>query len=221
MKFDGWELFLYQATLRLKPGREFEHFAKRLKRLIQCESWRISRQFKQHASRFPEIDGVEISSVEDWSHVETLGDFGSPLKLGGVIHSAKGDVMHCAGPLSTIACVRIDKQVDVIAQSASRGGEPNPAILFRHSVEAHELQDCSGWLHEKLQKRDSVEPPDDVLRRNGRKPRRAHRSGVSMTYYLDSHSICIRKSEHLMPESLACAFYEHAILQQMLFPEID
>jgi hypothetical protein len=56
MKLDSRKRFLDWATLRLKPGREFEFLSQRFERFIDGKSRGVGRKLKQHASRLSEVN---------------------------------------------------------------------------------------------------------------------------------------------------------------------
>jgi len=71
---------------------EFFHF------LIQRETGRVSRDFKEYAAGFAEVNGVKISAIDYWGDVvakidQTL----APLELFALILRSKRNVMYRTG----------------------------------------------------------------------------------------------------------------------------
>ena len=63
--------------------------------LIQRETGRLSRDFKQHAAGFTEINGMKISAIDYWRDVVAKFDEKlAPLELFGLVLGSKRNVVH-------------------------------------------------------------------------------------------------------------------------------
>src|SRR5215472_18791584 len=87
--------------------------AKFVQFFVQSEAGRISRDFKQHAAGFAEINGMKISAIDYWRDVvakidETL----APLELFGLVLGSKRNVMHRTGRNAAHRGVWLTQQVD-------------------------------------------------------------------------------------------------------------
>ena len=140
-------------------------------------------------------------------------DFFSPFKLRSAIFHSKCYVVHRTRARMSIMRIRIDKQVDVIAERSALGGESNPAVFFSNFVEAQNVKDCSGRFRTVLKERDSEEAADGIFRRNRSKAGSVHRSGMGMSDELDLHPIRVEKRKHLLFEFSAGPLHQHLVSQ--------
>ena len=80
---------------------------------VQCETWRIGRDLKQHAARLAEVNRVKISSIDHRSYVVTeIDETFAPHELLGGIAGAKCDVMDRASCYATGRTVGRAQQID-------------------------------------------------------------------------------------------------------------
>ena len=81
--------------------------------LVQRKTGRLSRDFKEHATRFAEINGMKIGAINDWRDVvakidETL----APLELFGLVLGSKRNVMHRTGRDAAHCGIGLTQQVN-------------------------------------------------------------------------------------------------------------
>src|SRR5215470_9766838 len=81
--------------------------------LVQRETGRFSGDFKEHAARFAEINGMKISAIDYWRDViakidETL----APLELFGLILGSKRNVMHRTGRNAAHRGIGLTQQIN-------------------------------------------------------------------------------------------------------------
>ena len=111
--------------------------------------------------------------------------------MGGVVGGAEGDVVDASCARAAVRRLRIDDQVDVVAEGGSFGGEALPVAFFGDFVEAEDVEEVSGAFRFVLKQRDAEEAADGVLcgdvgvargdlrgrRRRGRRSRASCRRG--------------------------------------------
>src|SRR6478672_9855192 len=95
---------------------------------VQRETWRLSRDFEQHAVRLAEINGMKIIAIHHWRDVVAETDeMLAPLELFGVVLRSKSDVMDRTGSDAAHRGVGLRKQVnDSAGRRAVRGGKAKP-----------------------------------------------------------------------------------------------
>src|SRR5215510_8995404 len=85
---------------------------------VQSKAGRLSRDFKEHAAGFTEIDGMKVSAIDyRCDVVAKVNEMFAPLKLFGVVLCAKGDVMYRTGRDAAHSCVGQAKQINNSARS--------------------------------------------------------------------------------------------------------
>src|SRR5947209_13881049 len=57
-------------SLRLQPGRQLQMGSQLPDRFIHCEPWRISRDFKEDASRLAKVNRVEVLAIQHRRDIE-------------------------------------------------------------------------------------------------------------------------------------------------------
>jgi len=86
---------------------------------VQSEAGRLSRDFKKHATRFAEIDGMKIDAIHHRRDiVAEIDEMLAPLELFGIVLCAKRNMMHRTGGDAPHPGVRQTEQVN---DSARRG----------------------------------------------------------------------------------------------------
>ena len=62
---------------------------------VQRKTGRLSRDFKQHAAGFAEINGMKISAIDYWRDVVAkIDEMLAPLELFRLVLRSKRNVMH-------------------------------------------------------------------------------------------------------------------------------
>src|SRR4029077_13950226 len=99
---------------------------------VQRETWRVSRDFEQHAAGFAEINGMKIIAIHHWRDVVAkIDEMLAPLELFGVVLRSKSNVMHRTGGDAAHGGVGLIKQVnDSAGRRAVRGGKAKPIPRF-------------------------------------------------------------------------------------------
>src|SRR6478672_6343259 len=99
---------------------------------VQRETWRLSRDFKQHAAGLAEINGMKISAIHHRRDVVAeIDEMLAPLKLFGVVLRSKSNMMHRTGGDAAHRGVGLTKQVnDSAGRRIVRGGESKPVARF-------------------------------------------------------------------------------------------
>src|SRR5262245_8655564 len=80
--------------------------------LIQRKTGRLSRDFEQHAARFPEIDRMKISPI--YYRCDVVAEIDktlAPLELFGFVLRSKSNVMHRTGSDTSHRAVGLTEQV--------------------------------------------------------------------------------------------------------------
>src|SRR6267378_3516050 len=87
--------------------------AELFKLFVQSEAGRLSRDFKKHATRFAEIDGMKIDAIHHWRHiVAKIDEMSAPLELFGIVLCAKRNMMNRTGGDASRPGVGQTKQVN-------------------------------------------------------------------------------------------------------------
>src|SRR4029077_4549360 len=100
--------------------------------LVQRETGRLGFDFKQHAARLAEINGMKISAIDHGRDiVATIDEMFAPLELFRLVLRSKGNVMHRTGRDAARRGVGLTQQVDNSARrTVVRGYEPKPVARF-------------------------------------------------------------------------------------------
>ena len=62
---------------------------------VQRETGRLSRDFKQHAAGFAEVNGMKVSAIDYWRDVVAkIDEMLAPLELFRLVLRSKRNVMH-------------------------------------------------------------------------------------------------------------------------------
>src|SRR5208337_127503 len=99
--------------------------------LIYREARRISCYFEKHASRFSEIYGMKIFSINYWRNVQSYVSYVlPPLPLLQIIGSSPGYVVHCADAYVSVRAVRGAENVDDTSRLGFSSFISESVILF-------------------------------------------------------------------------------------------
>src|SRR5215467_5410985 len=92
--------------------------AKFVQFFVQSEAGRISRDFKQHAAGFAEINGMKISAIDYWRDVVAkIDETFAPMELFGFVLRSKCNVMHRTSRNAAHRGVGLTQQIDDSAGS--------------------------------------------------------------------------------------------------------
>src|SRR5215831_5273655 len=96
--------------------------------LVQRKTWRLGRDFEQHAAGLAEINGMKIVAIHDRRDVVTkIDEMLAPLELFGVVLRSESNVMHRTGGDAPHRSVGLTKQVnDSAGHRAVCGGKSKP-----------------------------------------------------------------------------------------------
>src|ERR1700746_2235858 len=107
---------------------------------VQRETWRVSRDFEQHAAGLTEINGMKIIAIHHRRDVVAkIDEMLAPLELFGVVLRSKSNVMHRTGGDAARRGVGLVKQVNDSAGSrvVCRGkAKPIPRFVNQTVAEA-------------------------------------------------------------------------------------
>src|SRR5262249_21621457 len=192
--------------------------------LVQREPGRLSRNFEQHASGFPEIDRMKISAIDYWRDVvpkidETL----APLKLFGLVLRSERNVMHRTGRDASHRGIRLTEEIycsarrRVVRRDKSKSisefinqtiaetlGEQSRSSFVTFQRGGHTVK----TVNRMFCRNGAVGPPLDVCRRHA----------CRYTDQLNHKSIRIKQSNNFFSETRSCSFSRYMLLFQTLHP---
>src|SRR5213080_2593951 len=116
---------------------KFFHF------LVQRKARWLSRDFKQQAAGFAEINGMKISAIDYWRDiVAEIDEMLAPVELFGFVLRAKRNVMHRTGGNAPNRAVWLTQQVDNFARRRFvRGCKPKPVARFVNQTVAKTVRE--------------------------------------------------------------------------------
>src|SRR5438067_13150624 len=105
-----------------------------LKAFVQCETWRIGCDLKEHTARFAEVNRVKVSPVDHRRYVVTeIDQTFVPHELLGVIANAKRHMMHRTGRYAPGRTIGLAQQIDNPSSSCfAQRREPKTITRLLH-----------------------------------------------------------------------------------------
>ena len=164
---------------------------------------------------------MEVFAVEDFGGGKVLGDSGAPLEVGFVVGGTEGDVVDGAGARAAEVGLRVDEDIEVVAESCGVGGagEAEAIPFCGDLLEAHEGERGGGFGGVELKHGDAEEAADGVLGGDVREARRVGGGGFGVGDELDLHAVGVGEGEDFFIEAVGAAGEGDVKVDEALLPE--
>src|SRR5207302_4876879 len=152
-------------SLRLQPGGQLQTCSQLPDRFIHCEPWRISRDFKEDASRLAKVNRVEVLAIQHRRDIEVeTSQHPAPglfalISRGSPGHMMDGSTGHMAASES-----RCTAHIHIRSRPLFTDGIAEHAVLLAQKSKAHRLgQELGRALVAVLGQGDGMHAPNRMF----------------------------------------------------------